>query len=308
MPIKKIPLILTIGGFDGLHLGHQEIIRRVKQIAQKIHGVPGIITFHPLPAQLLHPDFPYLLTPIDEKIRLLTELGIQFTQVIEFNQQLSATEPEQFIENYILPLQPKIIVIGSDHHFGRNGRGDTNLLFTILKQHGIELDIVPEFYHLGAPVKSTRIREHLVLGHIRLATELLGRLYSFTGKVTTGSGIGRLIGFPTINIQPTFREKLLPAEGVYAVIVETQNGNFGGVLNIGFRPTFGGGDRTIETHILNYPQDAPKVEKITIHLLERLRPETKFKNPEDLKNQIARDIALTSKLIKNSSYRSLLLP
>lgn len=308
MPIEKNTLVLTIGSFDGLHLGHQEIVRQVKKIAQEVHGLPGMITFHPLPAQLLHPDFPYLLTPIDEKITLITELGIQFTYVIEFNQQLRATEPEQFILNYVTPLHPKVLVIGSDHHFGKNGRGDTSLLLTILKPHEAELEIVPEFYHLGAPVRSTRIREHLLLGHIRLAAELLGRLYSFTGKVIPGSGTGRRLGFPTMNLQPIHREKLLPAEGVYAVIVETPNGNFGGVLNIGFRPTFGGGKRTIEVHILNYPQDVPKVEKITIHFLERLRPEAKFENPEDLKHQITRDVAFAAKLIKESTYGSLILP
>lgn len=307
MPIEKSTLVLTIGSFDGLHLGHQEIVRRVKEIAQEVHGLPGMITFHPLPAQLLHPDFPYLLTPIDEKIPLITELGIQFTYVIEFNQQLRATEPEQFILNYVNPLHPKVLVIGADHHFGKNGRGDTGLLFTLLKPHGVELEVVPEFYHLGAPVRSTRIREHLVLGHIRLATELLGRPYSFTGKVTPGFGTGRRLGFPTMNLQPIHREKLLPAEGVYAVIAETPNGNFGGVLNIGFRPTFGGGERTIEAHILNYPQDARRVEKITIYLLERIRPETKFGSPEELKLQIARDVAFTRKLIESSGYRSLLL-
>ncbi|MCL6465828.1 MAG: bifunctional riboflavin kinase/FAD synthetase [candidate division WOR-3 bacterium] len=308
MPIEKTPLVLTIGSFDGLHLGHQTIIHRVKEIARELQGTSGMVTFHPLPAQLLHPDFPYLLTTIDEKIPLLTELGIQFTYIIEFNQQLRTTEPEQFIEEHIIkPLRPTVLVLGADHRFGKNGRGDINLLRTILKPHDVQLETVPEFHHLGAPVKSTRIREHLVLGHIRLAVELLGRPYAFTGKVTSGSGTGRRLGFPTINLVPEHREKLLPAEGVYAVIAETPLGNFGGVLNIGFRPTFGGSNRTIETHLLDYPANAPKVEKVTIHFLERIRPEIRFDTPAQLKRQIEQDVTIARQLIEDSIYRDYFL-
>ncbi len=308
MPIEKSQLVLTIGSFDGLHLGHQAIIHRVQEIARAIHGIPAMVTFHPLPAQLLHPDFPYLLTTIDEKIPLLTELGIQFTYLIEFNQQLRSTEPEQFIKSYIVqPLQPAVLVLGVDHRFGKDGRGDINLLASLLKPHGIQLETVPEFHHLGAPVKSTRIREHLVLGHVRLAAELLGRPYAFTGKVTRGSGTGRRLGFPTINLQPLHREKLLPAEGVYAAIAETPLGNFGGVLNIGFRPTFGGNNRTIEIHLLDYPANAPEVAKVTVHFLERIRPEIRFDSPEALKAQIKQDVAIARPLIEDSIYRAYFL-
>ncbi len=301
MPSEFNRLVLTIGSFDGIHLGHQEIIRRVKEIAQEIKGLSGLVTFHPLPAQVLYPDFPYLLTPLEEKLSLLTELGIEFIQILRFDKHLQSTEAEEFVQKEIVEeLAPVAVVIGADHRFGKRGRGDANLLTRLLQPRGIKVELVPEFIHLGAPVKSTRIREHLLLGHIRLAGELLGRPYRITGKVVKGSGMGRQLGFPTLNLEPITKDKLIPAEGVYAVVAEIGVERYGGVVNIGYRPTFGGERRTIELHIIDLtPRDNPNFppEKVTIHLMEHIRHEQGFTTPAALIERIKEDITIARKII-----------
>jgi riboflavin kinase/FMN adenylyltransferase len=291
MPTGKNKLVLTIGGFDGIHLGHQEIIRQVQEIAREISGITGLVTFHPHPAQLLHPEFPYLLTPLPEKLLLLTELGIDYVHIIRFDQKLRSTEPEIFLRSQLIePLQPAAVVIGADHRFGKDARGDVQLLASILQPRGIRVKTVPEFIHLGAAVKSTRIREHLILGHIRLAAELLGRPYALFGSVVRGTGTGSRLGFPTLNIQPVCPEKLLPAEGVYAATAEIDAQRFAGVCNIGFRPTFSGEQKTIEIHLLNFSAQVEPGKMIVIRFIERIRAERRFASPAALVEQIRQDI------------------
>ncbi len=297
MPSEEKNLVLTIGGFDGVHLGHQRIIRRVQEIAAETAGISGLITFHPHPAQVLYPDFPYLLTPLEEKLLLLTEIGVEQVHIISFDQSLRTTEPEEFVKRHLFELNPAAVVIGADHRFGRGARGDVGLLRRILEPRGIKVEVVPEFVHLGAPVKSTRIREHLVLGHIRLAAELLGRPYALTGLVVRGKGTGRRIGFPTINLEPVRKEKLLPLGGVYAAIAEIDSKEFAGVLNIGSRPTFSGEETTIEIHLLNFSSEVQPGKKVAIRFLERIRAEHRFASADALVEQIRQDIAAARKVL-----------
>lgn len=298
MPIKSNRLVLTIGGFDGIHLGHQEIISHVQEIAHKIDGISALITFDPHPAQFLYPDFPYLLTPLEEKLLLLTELGIEQIHVIQFDKRLCLLEPEEFVGTHLDVLSPAAVIIGADHRFGRGAKGDVGLLKRILEPKGIKVIVVPEFLHLGASVKSTRIREHLLLGHVRLAAELLGRTYALTGNIVRGTGTGSRLGFPTINIKPVTKEKLLPLEGVYAATAEIESEQFFGVLNIGFRPTFSGEERTIEIHLLNFSSEIESGKKITVHFLERIRAELRFASADALAEQIRQDIAAAKKILK----------
>jgi riboflavin kinase/FMN adenylyltransferase len=285
-------MVLTIGGFDGLHLGHQAIIRQLQDWAQKTGSSTGLVTFEPHPAKLLHPDFPYLLTPLEEKLPLLAELGVEYVEVLEFNQQLRNLAPEDFIvEKIIRQLKPEAVVIGVDHRFGKDARGDINLLKKILDGYRIPLAVVPEVVHLGAPVRSTRIREHLVLGHIRLANQLLGRPYAIRGSVVKGKGIGRKLGFPTVNILPVSPDKLLPAEGVYAGEAEIGGRRFGGAVNIGFQPTFAGRSKTVEIHLLDFNGEVPVGVEMTLRLRAHIRQEQKFPDPDTLRHQIAADIA-----------------
>ncbi|MCX7732405.1 MAG: bifunctional riboflavin kinase/FAD synthetase [candidate division WOR-3 bacterium] len=291
MPDSRGRLILTIGGFDGVHLGHQAIIRAVQEEAQSRNALSGLVTFEPHPAQLLHPEFPYLLTPLEEKKLVLAELGVDYVHVIGFNQRLRNLAPEEFVlEEIVKPLKPVGVVIGADHRFGQNARGDVRLLEQILAQYSIPLKIIPEVVHLGAPVRSTRIREHLVLGHIRLANELLGRRYGILGRVVHGTGTGRKLGFPTVNVEPVSADKLLPAEGVYAGYAEFGGRNFLGAVNIGFKPTFGGTRRVVEVHLLDFQGEVAAGTAVTVRLSERIRPEQKFPDVSALRTQIAADI------------------
>jgi len=297
-------LVITIGGFDGVHLGHQAIIQEVQNWAKEIGARTGVLTFEPHPAKVLYPDFPYLLTPLLEKRLILIELGVDFVQILNFDERLRNMEPEEFVREMVVrQLQPAAVVIGADHRFGKDARGDIKMLKKILDEYGILLKVVPEVIHLGAPVRSTRIREHLVLGHIQLANELLGRYYAIAGKTIKGTGTGRKLGFPTINIQPVSQDKLLPAEGVYAGVAELGGKRFAGAVNIGFRPTFAFGVKNVEVHLLNFAGEVPEGSEVVVRLIEHLRPEQKFPNPAALKEQIGADIMRVQEVIERERPR-----
>lgn len=300
---RKMPLVLTIGGFDGVHLGHQEIIRQVKELAKGINGLAGLVTFEPHPAQVLHPEFPYLLTPLEEKLAVLTELGVDYVHIIGFDQQMRNLTPEEFLTREIInPLTPLGVVIGPDHRFGRGGAGDVRLLAQLLDRYSIRLKVVPEVMHLGAAVRSTRIREHLLLGHIRLANELLGRWYAIWGRVVKGTGTGRKLGFPTINVKPVSQDKLLPAEGVYAGYAWIGGRRFPCAVNIGTRPTFGEiGAKTVEAHLLDFSGEVALRTGVTVKLIERIRAEQRFASPDLLKEQIGTDIIRVRQVLNGVS-------
>jgi len=298
------PLVLALGGFDGVHLGHQQIIRRCRELARSRNALTGVLTFDPLPAQLVYPDFTYILTPPAEKATLLTELGVEIIHTVTFTEEVRNSTPEQFVRDHIVaPLHPLVVVAGYDHRFGVKGCGDVALLGRLLADLNIELEVVPEFVHLDAPVRSTRIREQLLLGHVALAAELLGRPYALGGSVIPGTATGRKLGFPTINIQPGEPEKLVPADGVYIVLVDIDDRRYPAVLNIGHRPTFNGDRRTIEAHILDL-KERVKCHRATLHFLDRLRPERRFADPAGLANQIRADIENARRLLRNLDIQS----
>lgn len=284
------PSVVALGGFDGVHLGHQQIVARAGAVARRIGGSVVVLTLDPLPAQVIYPDFTYVLTPLAEKTRLLAELGVKTVRVVRFTDAVRDTPPEEFVRRHVIDeLHPAAVVVGHDHRFGAGGHGDVPLLKRILRRHDIDLEVVPEFQFLGAPVRSTRIREHLLLGAVARAAQLLGRHYRIGGEVVPGTGTGRKLGFPTLNIRPADRETLVPADGVYVCFIETLGRAYGGVLNIGHRPTFGGETRTIEGHVLDF--DATDTPRRALFLLvDRLRTERRFESPAALAAQIATDI------------------
>jgi len=287
---SESPRVLTIGGFDGVHLGHQQIVARLRQVAEELNCRATLVTFEPHPAQFLHPEFPYLLTPLSEKLSLLTELGVDEVVVLRFDAKLRDVEPEEFVKRYLVSeLSPVAVVIGADHRFGKGARGGLQLLVRILGEYQVRVEVVPEVVHLGAPVRATRVREHLLLGHIRLADELLGRAYAVSGRVVPGLGIGRRLGFPTINLEVVYPDKLLPPEGVYAVTAEISARIFPGVANIGFRPTFSERPRGLEVHLFDFSDDVPTGERLTVRFYEYLRPEQRFPDARSLGEQIKRD-------------------
>ena len=290
------PLVVALGSFDGVHLGHQQIIRRAAEIAAGIRGLTGVLTYDPLPAQLIYPDFTYILTTLAEKKALLTELGVEYICLLRFDAELRGTAAPDFIRHHIVEsLHPAAVVVGHDHRYGSRGTGDAGLLSRTLEPLGIRVDVVPEILLRSVPVRSTTIREHLLLGHVSLAAELLGRCYAMSGTIVPGTGTGRRLGFPTINLRPFERETLVPADGVYLCRVDAAGRTFDALLNIGHRPTFGGETRTIEAHLLDV-ELAESPPSAVFRLVDRLRPERRFESPAALASQIAADVATARKM------------
>jgi len=298
-PVPRLPspLVVALGSFDGVHLGHQQIIRRAAEIASGIGGLTGVLTYDPLPAQLIYPDFTYILTTLAEKKALLTELGVEYICLLRFDAELRGTAAPDFIRHHIVEsLHPAAVVVGHDHRFGSRGTGDAGLLSRTLEPLGIRVDVVPEILLRSVPVRSTTIREHLLLGHVSLAAELLGRCYTMSGTIVPGTGTGRRLGFPTINLRPFERETLVPADGVYLCHVDAAARTFDALLNIGHRPTFGGETRTIEAHLLDV-ELAESPHSAVFRLVDRLRPERRFESPAALASQIAEDVATARKML-----------
>ncbi|MEO0074057.1 MAG: riboflavin biosynthesis protein RibF [candidate division WOR-3 bacterium] len=288
-------LVVAVGSFDGVHLGHQQIINRAHELARSAAGVTAVLTFSPLAAQLVDSDFTFVLTPLPERVRLLACYGVSIIHVLRFDEALRNSTAADFVRRHLVePLQPAAVVVGHDHRFGRNGEGNVATLHELLAPAGIWLEVVDEFQTLGAPVRSTRVREHLLLGHVQLAARLLGRPYAVAGPVVTGTGIGRRLGFPTLNIHVPEREKLVPADGVYAAMIELHTTGqvsepLPAAVNIGHRPTFGGERRTIEAHIIS-GQIPLSPDFALLHFVDRIRPELAFESAEQLAAQIRTDI------------------
>lgn len=291
--------IITIGGFDGLHFAHQVIIEKVIENKKQLKTFAGLVTFEPLPYLYFHPDFNFLLTPFSEKIKILENKGLDFLFIYDFNDSFANLEPLEFLNKLKEDLLPKKIIIGSDFRFGKERRGDVKLLKNFCEKENILVEIISSIKKTGIEVKSTTIREKLILGNIRIANLLLGREYSIIGKVVKGEGRGSLIGYKTANLEVLEKNKLIPSDGVYACKVEIEGENKGylGVVNIGERPTFGTKKRNIEVHILKLEKDILGKE-LKISFIQRIRPELKFENIEKLKERIKEDIEESIKIFK----------
>ncbi len=296
---SRRPRVVALGGFDGVHLGHQLIISRTRELATELGARPAVLTFDPLPAQLIYPDFTYVLTPLVERIQILKELGVDEVHVVRFDDTVRATPAEHFVRQEVIQkLRPRAVVVGHDHRFGSRGQGDAKLLERVLAEQNIRLEVVPEFVLLGGPVRSTRIRERLLLGDVRRAAELLGRFYTVSGMVVPGTGTGRRLGFPTLNLRPNERETLVPADGVYVCRVYLMGRCYDAVLNIGHRPTFGGETRTIEAHLLDVHAEIA-ASRASFAVIERIRPERRFDGADALAAQIQLDIERARKILSS---------
>ncbi len=287
--------IVTIGTFDGVHLGHQAIFSKMKEEAKRTGGETIVITFFPHPRLVLYQDSVNLkfINTREKKIERLEKIGIDHLIIIPFTKEFARNSSEQFVTDYVVKyVHPAKVIIGYDHHFGKNREGNIRLLERLKQKLGYEVEEVPPFYIDGAPVSSTRIRDLLHDGNVKEANRMLGYEYAITGKVVRGQRIGHKIGFPTANLEIPNEYKLITANGVYVCRVLLGNRILKGMGNIGVRPTIDHGDLTIEVHIFDFDEDIYD-KKITIQFVDRLRDEKKFENLEALKTQLAKDKVLS---------------
>lgn len=285
----ELPTVVTLGVFDGLHLGHQEIVRTVVDRSILLDAVPTLITFDPHPRQVLRPETaPPLLQTFSQKMEGLRLLGIRQVVVLEFNQELASIPAEQFIERFMVrALQAREVYLGKGFAFGHERRGNIELLREMSEKLGFAAAEVPEVQLRGHRISSTMIRRLLKTGRVNLARRMLGRAYGIEGIVVRGHGIGRKLLYPTANIE--IQNRVLPSDGVYITLCLVDGTWHRSVTNIGKRPTFGGEiESKVETHLIDFDRDIYD-RTIRIRLLHRLRGERKFSGVDELKAQIAYD-------------------
>jgi riboflavin kinase / FMN adenylyltransferase len=283
--------IVTQGTFDGVHIAHQVIINRVKEIAKEVGGETVLMTFDPHPRMVLFPDEHglKLLSTLDEKIIALEKEGIDHLVVIPFTKAFSNQSSLQFIRDVVVDkIGTKVLVIGYDHRFGKNREGTFEHLKEFSPVYGFEVVEIPEQDVEEVAISSTRIRNALEAGDVVMASKYLGRHYEISGRVVKGKQLGRTIGYPTANIHIENPNKQIPADGVYAVEVFVNNQWYGGMLNAGFRPTVDGKVHAIEVHLFGFNTDLYD-QIISIRYVDKLREEMRFNGLDELKNQLEKD-------------------
>lgn len=290
----------TVGVFDGVHRGHQEIIRMLTESARNSHCESVVVTFDPHPRLVVgNSSEVRLIQSIEEKIERFRSLGVDSLLIIPFDRDFASMEPARFIKMVLVDtLNVGKVFTGHDHFFGRGREGDFALLEQFGKEYAFEVVQVPPISHCQQTVSSSLIRNALVSGEIRLANCMLGYHYSIKGKVVRGNQIGKLIGFPTANLQIADAHKLIPAFGVYASLVKWNGNLYQGMSNIGLRPTIDANRLTVEVNIFDFSEDIYN-EPITLYFLDRIRDEKKFGGLEQLKDQLFLDREAVKKLLEN---------
>jgi len=286
--------VLAIGNFDGIHLGHQEILRDAAIRASNSGDVATALTFEPAPLKILRPEAaPKRLSTNEQRLEWFKVVGLESAVVQNFTHELSLLSPKEFVEQILVKqLRMRALLVGENFRFGHKQGGNTALLKELGTRHGFEVIVVPPVIYHGEIVSSTVIRREIAEGDVSHAGRLLGRPFVLTGEVVSGAGIGRKFTVPTLNLVP--EQELLPARGVYITrtLLDGEPKSRRSVTNIGMRPTFNGSSLTVETHLLEAPAEF-ETKRVEIRFWKRLREEKKFSGPEELKAQIARDIAAT---------------
>lgn len=293
-PLPHLPngSTVTVGSFDGVHLGHQAVLREIGQRARAAGRASVLVTFDPHPLEVVNPGAaPPLLTTGPERLEILALSPLDYVLLVRFDRHLAELTPEEFVRQVLLErCSLRELVIGHDHGFGRGRSGDVDTLRRLGSSHGFEVDVVPPVDFGGQHVSSSRIRRAIAGGDVKTAGAMLGRRYGVVGRVGQGERRGRLLGVPTINLSELSTRKLLPPDGVYAVRVEWRGGSAGGMMNQGPRPTFQDGRRILEAHIFNFDGDLYG-EWVRIEWIERLRDIQRFGSLDQLKQQLERDHA-----------------
>lgn len=293
--------VVTTGTFDGVHVGHQKIIARLKEVAKEENGETVLLTFYPHPRMVLFPEDNELklINTQQEKIELLEKYGIDHLIIYPFTKDFSRLTSVEFVRNILVnKIKTKRLVIGYNHHFGRNREGSFEHLKEYGPLYGFEVEEIPAEDIDNIEISSTKIRKALQTGEVHTASSYLGHAYTVSGKVVAGLKLGRTIGYPTANIVVDDQYKLIPADGIYAVKLKHNGKIYGGMLSIGNNPTVERKGRSIEVNIFDFNQTIYG-ETVTIYFIERLRDEQKFNSLEDLKIQLAKDEADSLKITKN---------
>jgi riboflavin kinase/FMN adenylyltransferase len=310
--IERSTIGVTIGNFDGLHLGHQALfdeLDRTLKVRAAEGGKPAakvLLSFRPHPRQVLqglrradvpaHPEF-FTLTSVRQKLSLLERWGFAFCYLLRFSKQFSAIEPEEFLERFLLkPLRPCVVVIGDDWAFGKGRAGNAAMLAEFGKEHGFEVKVVSSVLLGGSRISSTSVKQALAAADFALLRTLLGRPYVLEGRVRHGERRGRNLGFPTANLE--FRALLLPPDGIYATFAELQGRKIPAVTYIGDRPTFATGRRVVEVHLLDGGRYDIYGERLEVEFLQRLRGDREFSNEKDLVQAIQSDIAVARRILQ----------
>ena len=297
LPKKK--RYIALGVFDGVHLGHQKLIKLTVDKAGKNDGISMVVTFDPHPDIIINPGSNvFLLTTLEERINLIKELGVDAFLIIKFNKMMSKMPPEDFISRILVDsLQVKELFVGFNYKFGFQGKGNTDILREYSKFYKFKTNILKPISVNNTIISSTRIKDYISLGKIEKAKKLLGHDFTISGRVISGKGRGRkLLNFATANIE-TPSDKIIPLNGVYLVEIEIDRKKYYGLMNIGIKPTFKESERTIEVHIMNFNKEIYN-KKVAVNMLEKIREEKYFKHPGLLKKQIEDDILIAHKIIK----------
>lgn len=295
--------VVAIGNFDGVHIGHQAIIRRLQALAEKHAAKVVVLTFDPHPAQFFRPDAaPLQLTPGAQKLAALARYGVDATVELHFDAAFAAMEPGEFVEEILYQaLGARAVVVGADFRFGKKRAGTTETLAELGSQYGFECEICEPVLFDGEVVSSTRVRQAIADGQVAVADALLGRPYTMHGEIVHGDARGRTLGFPTANLGS--ENQALPADGVYATrfYVEGFAEAFEAVTNVGRRPTFGGGDRMVETFVLDIEDPAAFTiygRRARVEFLEFLREDMTFTSAEALIEQMNQDVVHARAFLK----------
>lgn len=291
-PLPRLPngSTVTVGSFDGVHLGHQAVLQEIDRRARAAGRASVLVTFDPHPLEVVNPGAaPPLLTTGPERLEILAQSPLDYVLILRFDRQLAGLPPESFVREILIErCAVRELVIGHDHGFGRGRSGDVDTLRRLGSEAGFDVDVVDPIDFGGQHVSSSRIRRAVAGGDLITARAMLGRPYGIVGRVGEGERRGRLLGVPTINLTELSPRKLLPPDGVYAVAVEWRGGRVGGMMNQGPRPTFQDGRRILEAHLFDFEGDLYN-EWVRIEWVERLRDIERFPSLEHLKEQLQSD-------------------
>jgi riboflavin kinase / FMN adenylyltransferase len=282
-------VVVTIGNFDGVHLGHQRILATVHEFAKRTRCKSAVLTFFPHPARVLRPEeAPPLLMTLDQRLDAIRQLGIDAAFVLTFDRQLAAVSAEDFVRGFLVDtMRARAVFVGGNFRFGHRQSGDVRMLLQLGEQWGFAVKVVPPLIKDGIVVSSTAIRGALREGRVEDARNLLGRPYVLAGEIRTGTGQGRKLIVPTLNLATD--QEMLPKNGVYATEVTVREKTYRAATNVGMRPTFDGARITIESHLFDFSDNLTN-GKMEVHFWARLRDEQKFSGPDALRRQVLKDI------------------